>query len=159
MVQTRITNNNHLSQFPWARNSPGLSRAVLKKKQPLRQDFLSNQFAKGSQERSGRRGEGKQEQKEGGNQDRVWRQQFRRKLAAPDPLGSSGVLSCPDARGLSTLTPHLSPLVISHPGQQGVNPEACLPLQIQIQCPLQTALNLCFLISKKGNIIHIYLIF
>lgn len=66
MVQTRITNNNHLSQFPWARNSPGLSRAVLKQKQPLRQDFLSNQFAKGSQERSGRRGEGMQEQKEGG---------------------------------------------------------------------------------------------
>ena len=55
--------------------------------------------------------------------------------------------------------PTPSSLVISHPGQQGVNPEACLPLQIQIQCPLQIALNLCFLISIKGNNIHICLIF
>ena len=92
MVQRRITNNNHyLSRV--SRNSPGLSGAVLKQKQPLRQDFLSNQFAKGSLESSGRRGGGEAGAGREGNQGRVWWRQFCRKLAAPDPLGTSGC--CP----------------------------------------------------------------
>lgn len=81
---------------------PGLSRAILKQKKPLRQDFLSSQFAKGSQERSGRGWGGEAGAGREGNQDRVCR-----KLAAPDPLFTSGMLSSPDARGLSILTPHL----------------------------------------------------
>lgn len=126
MVQTRITNNNHLSvsmgqEFPRAQQ--GCFEAG---KQPLRQDFPEqSQFAKGSQERSGRRG-GMQGQKEGGTKtgcdgsssSESWLHLI---------TGLLWRLSCPDARSLSTLTPHLSPLVISHPGQQGVNPRhACL---------------------------------
>ena len=38
----------------------------MKQKQPLRQDFLSSQFAKGSQERSGRGGGGEAGQEERG---------------------------------------------------------------------------------------------
>lgn len=103
-------------------------------------------------------GEGKQEQEEGETKAGCDGGSSAESLLHLIP-GHLWMLSSPDARGLSILTPHLSSLAISHPGQQGVNPEACLPIQMQIQGPLQIALNLCFLISKKGNNIHIYLIF